>query len=123
MQAIVLEELAKLSKVATTGLYSDLIDKPTIPTIPSTLPNPNSLVIKKNGVQKVSYTGSSSATADITGDWYGTSSTSASTAAKSVSCSNYTLTSGERIAVKFTYANTASNPTLNVNSKGAISIY
>lgn len=31
VQAIVLEELAKLSKVATTGLYNDLIDKPTIP--------------------------------------------------------------------------------------------
>lgn len=31
VQEIVLEEFAKLSKVATTGLYNDLIDKPTIP--------------------------------------------------------------------------------------------
>lgn len=123
VQNIVLQAFDELSTVAFSGSYNDLINKPTIPTIPSTLPNPNSLVIKKNGVQKVSYTGSSSATADITGDWYGTSSTSASTAAKSVSCSNYILTSGERIAVKFTYANTASNPTLNVNNKGAKSIY
>lgn len=123
VQNIVLQAFDELSTVAFSGSYNDLINKPTIPTIPSTLPNPNSLVIKKNGVQKVSYTGSSSAIADITGDWYGTSSTSASTAAKSVSCSNYTLTSGERIAVKFTYANTASNPTLNVNNKGAKSIY
>jgi len=117
VQNIVLQAFDELSTVAFSGSYNDLINKPT------SLPNPNSLVIKKNGVQKVSYTGSSSATADITGDWYGTSYTSASTAAKSVSCSNYTLTSGERIAVKFTYANTASNPTLNVDNKGAKSIY
>lgn len=117
VQNIVLQAFDELSTVAFSGSYNDLINKPT------SLPNPNSLVIKKNGVQKVSYTGSSSATADITGDWYGTSSTSASTTAKSVSCSNYTLTSGERIAVKFTYANTASNPTLNVNNKGAKPIY
>lgn len=31
VQNIVLEEFDKLSKVATTGLYNDLIDKPTIP--------------------------------------------------------------------------------------------
>lgn len=31
VQNIVLGEFAKLSKVATTGLYSDLIDKPTVP--------------------------------------------------------------------------------------------
>lgn len=54
--------------------------------------------------------------------WYGTSSTGASTTAKSVTCSGFTLKTGETIAVKFTNNNTASAPTLNVNSTGAVAI-
>ena len=54
---------------------------------------------------------------------YGTCSTAAATAAKTVSCSGFTLATGARIIVKFTVTNTASNPTLNVNSTGAKSIY
>jgi hypothetical protein len=50
--------------------------------------------------------------------WYGTCSTSASTTAKSVTVSRGTLnfTAGAKIAVKFTYNNTASAPTLTINS-------
>lgn len=54
---------------------------------------------------------------------YGTCSTSASTAAKVVSLSGFELYTGATITVKFTYANTAANATLNVNGTGAKSIY
>ena len=53
---------------------------------------------------------------------YGSCSTAASTAAKTVSVSNFVLETGARILVKFTITNTASNPTLNVSSTGAKSI-
>ena len=56
---------------------------------------------------------------------YGTCSTAAGTAAKTVSCSGFTLATGARIAVKFTVTNTATNSTvtLNVNNTGAKNIY
>ena len=56
-------------------------------------------------------------TADIS--HYGACDTVASTAAKTVSLSNYSLVTGSRIVVKFTVTNTAANPTLNVNNTGA----
>jgi hypothetical protein len=52
--------------------------------------------------------------------------TAAATAAKTVSSitnGTFSLGTGSRVTVKFTYANTADNPTLNVNSTGAKSIY
>ena len=54
---------------------------------------------------------------------YGTCSTAAATAAKVVACAGFTLVTGAVIRVKFTVTNTAANPTLNVNSKGAKAIY
>lgn len=54
--------------------------------------------------------------------YYGTCATAAATVAKVVTCSGFTLKTGAMIAVQFTYANTASSPTLNVNSAGAIAI-
>ena len=54
---------------------------------------------------------------------FGTCATAGSTAAKSVTCTNFTaLETGARVAVKFTYANGYSAPTLNVNSTGAKTI-
>ena len=60
-----------------------------------------------------------------TTSWYGTSSTSASTQAKSVTCSNYVLNTGNIISVYFSTANTYTSAkiTLNVNSTGAKDIY
>lgn len=55
--------------------------------------------------------------------YYGTCSTASATVAKVVSCTGFTLATGARIAVKFSYANTASAPTLNVNRTGAKTIY
>ena len=51
---------------------------------------------------------------------YGVCSTAANTAAKVVTCANFDeLVIGTTIHVKFTYSNTASNATMNVNSTGA----
>ena len=57
------------------------------------------------------------------GQGYGTCSTAVGTAAKTASLSSYTLTSGGIVAIKFTNGNTAANPTLNINSKGAKNIF
>lgn len=54
---------------------------------------------------------------------YGICSTSGGTTAKTVSITGFTLTTGARVMVRFTYANTASSPTLNVTSTGAKAIY
>ncbi len=57
--------------------------------------------------------------------YYATSSTAASTTAK-VATTNQTgfaLVTGAKVIVKFTYTNTATAPTLNVNGTGAKTIY
>ena len=54
---------------------------------------------------------------------FGTCDTAAATAAKTVSLDGFSLVTGARILVKFTNSNTASSPTLNVNSTGAVRIY
>lgn len=54
---------------------------------------------------------------------YGVCSTDASTAAKTVQIDGFELREGAVVYVKFTNSNSASNPTLNVNSKGAKAIY
>ena len=53
---------------------------------------------------------------------YGACSTAASTAAKTVAVDCFSLETGATVIVKFTNANSAANPTLNVNSTGAKSI-
>lgn len=54
---------------------------------------------------------------------YGTCSTDSTVDAKVVICPDFVLFDGARIQVTFTNANTASAPTLNVNSTGAKAIY
>lgn len=130
---------ADLKTVAFTGSYTDLSNKPT------SMQNPNSLTLTMNGSSS-SYNGASSASKS----WYaptsaGTSgyemvsngsgapvwkppsyavcSTSGNTAVKTVSISNFKLTTGVRVLVKFTYEHTSSTAaTLNVNSTGAKNI-
>lgn len=53
---------------------------------------------------------------------FGTCSTAIGTAAKTVSCTGYTLVTGARIIVYFTNGNNVANPTLSVNSTTAKSI-
>lgn len=56
--------------------------------------------------------------------WFGTSSTTAGTAAKTVSVDGtFALTSGNIVFVHFSSGNTVASPTLNVNSTGAVAIY
>ena len=54
---------------------------------------------------------------------YGSCGTAGNTAAKVVNCTGFTLITGSRIVVNFQNENTAENPTLNVNSTGAKSLY
>lgn len=66
-------------------------------------------------------------TSDVGGNSYtGTCSTAAATAAKAVTISsdqNFVLNKGAVIGVKFTYTNTAENPTIEVNNTGAKSVW
>ena len=62
---------------------------------------------------------------DIKSTHYATCGTAAGTAAKTATVQNgsFTLEAGTSISIKFTYANTVSSPTLNVNNTGAKSIF
>ena len=53
---------------------------------------------------------------------FGTCSTAAATAAKTVALTGFTLVTGAVVFVRFTVTNTAANPTLNVNGTGAKAI-
>ena len=54
---------------------------------------------------------------------YGTCSTTGSTSAKVVTCEGFSLYTGAMITVKFSYANTASSMTMNVNGTGGKTVY
>lgn len=68
-------------------------------------------------IDGVSFNGSAAIT------HYGTCSTAAATAEKAMAVNSFTLATGSRVVVKFTVANTAASPTLNVNGTGAKSIF
>lgn len=57
------------------------------------------------------------------GNGYGTCATAAATAAKVATYTNYALVNHGIVSIKFTYANTAASPTLNINSRGAKAIW
>lgn len=61
-------------------------------------------------------------TGDAQDKTYGSCATAAATAAKVVTLDGFKLETGASISVKFNNANTAANPTLNVNNTGAKSI-
>ena len=52
--------------VATSGSYNDLKDKPTIPTVPSAIKNPNALTISLNGTSQGAYDGSAAKSINVT---------------------------------------------------------
>ena len=54
---------------------------------------------------------------------YGVCETAAATAAKTVDMTGFILFVGATVFVRFTYTNSASNPTLNVNGTGAKPLY
>ena len=59
---------------------------------------------------------------DFVKPFFGTCATAAATAAKEVTCDEFKLEKGCLVAVQFTYANSASSPSMNVNGTGAIAI-
>ena len=73
--------------------------------------------------QVLKYGGSSGSASWGSDSYYGTCSTAAATAAKTVSLSGFSLFTGATVAVMFSNGNTAANPTLNINSTGAKPIY
>lgn len=70
-------------------------------------------------IDGVSFTGEANVTR------YATCGTAAGTAAKtaSITSGTFSLITGARVTVKFTYANTVASPTLNVGGTGAKAIY
>lgn len=135
--------------------YSDITDKPTIPSKVSDLQNDLGFIdvsalntalsgyasenwVGENFVHKydaadtyATYTYVDEQIAKVSGGgevsghtvFYGTCTTTGATTAKTVNCADFTkLESGACIRVKFSYANTATSPTMNVNGTGAKSI-
>lgn len=99
-------DFPSLATVATSGDYDDLLDKPTIPSKVSDLNNDSGFITSPNVV-------------------YCTCGTATSTVAKVatiVSGSLSSLNTGDQAIVKFTYANSATNPTLKVGSTTAKNI-
>ena len=92
-----------------SGSYTDLSNKPTIPSKTSQLTN-DSNFITDDAVPNISY---------------GTCSTVAATAAKEVTVAdeNWNLVVGSVVMVEFAASNSASNVTLNVNGTGAYPIW
>lgn len=81
--------------------------------------NSGTLPITRGGTGKTTVLSASKAL----GRGFGTCLTPAATAAKVVALTDFTRLIGAMAAVRFTYANTADNPTLNVNNTGASAIY
>lgn len=68
--------------------------------------------------------GSDNITRPIAATLYGTCATAVNVGEKAVVCEAFdAFVTGMTITVKFTNSNTASTPTLNINSKGAKAIY
>ena len=140
-----------LTSVGGEAVWCPLPDTAFNDTTYTALKNPNAITIQGNGTNSFTYDGSSAKTLNIKagsnvsvtsdtsgnitvsatdttytpqalGSGYGTCSTAASTTAKTVTLSNYNLVTNGIVAVKFTNAVPAS-ATMNINSKGAKSIY
>lgn len=100
------------TKFTTGGAYTELnkkVDK-----------------VDGKGLSTNDYTTTDKTKLNATNIAYGTCSTAAATAAKVITISgntNWALTAGSIIIVKFTNTNTASNPTFNVNGTGAKSVW
>lgn len=62
--------------VATSGSYNDLSNKPTIPTVPDSLKNPNALTISLNGTSQGAYDGSAVKNINITASSVGAAASS-----------------------------------------------
>ena len=131
--------------VATSGSYNDLSNKPTIPAAVTETTVANWGFTKNTGTYskpsggipktdlasavQTSLGKADTAMQALNGNFYGVCNSDADTYAKVVTINGFpsTLTVGQRVTVKFTYASSntdADNPmTLNVNGTGAYTIY
>ena len=100
-----------------TALTERSITLPAAPTSVSGNAGTATKLATARTIDGVSFNGSAAIT------HYGTCSTAAGTAAKTVACAGFVRVTGARICVKFAVTNTAPYPTLNVNSTGAAQIY
>lgn len=100
-----------------TALTERSITLPAAPTSVSGNAGTATKLATARTIDGVSFNGSAAIT------HYGTCSTAAGTADKTVACAGFVKVTGARICVKFAVTNTASSPTLNVNSTGAAPIY
>ena len=89
-----------------------------VPTKTSQLTNDSGFLTKHQTIKQNGVTGA-------TTNRYCTCTTAAATAAKtaSITSGTFTLEAGAHVIVKFSNANTASNPTLNINGTGAKNIF
>lgn len=117
-EAFTIKPLSSVSFV----LANDTTLTPIVPVVStsggntsSTAESANTLSTARN-INGISFNGS----ADITN--YGTCSTAASTAAKTVNITGFSLVAGARVSVNFTSGNTAGSMTLNVSNTGAKSV-
>lgn len=108
-----------LHKVSKTGDYGDLLNTPTVDSTPTA-----------SSTNLVTSGGVNTAVEGVRPRIYmGTCSTAAATVAKVVTTETFPLDANDQplvgtvIGVKFTNTNSATSPTLNVNSTGAYSIY
>lgn len=105
------------AKGRVTAASTKTITLPAAPTTVSGNAGSATKLATARTIDGVSFNG----TAAIT--HYGTCSTAAATAAKTVALTGFSLVTGAEVTVKFTVTNTAASPTLNVNSTGAKPIY
>lgn len=117
---------ADKSATVSTVIY-DTANKKITKTINGTTTDvvTSSTIVTDGGGLKSHQTIKQDGVTGATVNRFGTCSTAADTAAKTVSITTgtFALEAGARVSVKFTNANTAGTPTLNVNSKGAKNIF
>ena len=114
-------------KEKTDATYAKVSHSHTASQLPTASTTASGIVRLDSATTSTSTTYAATASAVNTA-WekamYGTSLTTASIAAKVVTCPNYSLVTGQLIAVHFSTANTVSGAiTLNINSKGAKNVY
>lgn len=116
---------SELARVATSGDYNDLNNKPAIPTKTSELTNDSGFITSADNVasasklQTMRYINGSPFDGSGNVVSYAVCATGASTTAKTVNISNFSLVTGAQVRVEFNFPNTASAPMLNVGGTGA----
>ena len=104
---------------------TDLMGNVLIPYTGIEVPTKTSQLTNDSGFLTTHQTIKQNGVTGATSNRYCTCTTAAATAAKtaSITSGTFTLEAGAHVIVKFSNANTASNPTLNINGTGAKNIF